>query len=52
MTFSNGRNDYPVWSPDGKSIAYASNRSGHLDLYRKNADGSGEEILLLKSDQD
>jgi Tol biopolymer transport system component len=52
VTFSAGRNDYAVWSPDGKSIAFASNRSGHLDLYQKNSDGSGEDILLLKSDED
>ena len=52
VTFNAGRNDNAVWSPDGKSIAYASNRNGHLDLYQKNADGSGEDILLLKSDQD
>jgi Tol biopolymer transport system component len=52
VTFGRGRNDFPVWSPDGKSIAFASNRNGHLDLYQKNADGSGEDIVLLKSDQD
>ena len=52
ITFGDGRNDNAAWSPDGKSIAYASNRNGHLDLYQKNADGSGEETLLLKSDQD
>ncbi len=52
VTFNSGRNDFAVWSPDGKSIAFASNRAGHLDLYRKNADGAGEESLLLKSDED
>lgn len=52
ITFNAGRNDYPVWSPDGKTIAFASNRSGHLDIYEKNADGSGEEKGLLNSDED
>ncbi len=52
ITFNAGRNDYPVWSPDGKTIAFASNRSGHLDIYEKNADGSGEEKALLSSDED
>jgi hypothetical protein len=52
VTFSAGRNDFAIWSPDGKSVAFASNRTGHLDLYRKNADGSGEETVLLKSDAD
>src|SRR6185369_15284581 len=52
VTFNAGRNDYPVWSPDGKNIMFASNRSGHMDLYLKSADGSGEERLVLKSEND
>jgi hypothetical protein len=52
LTFNAGNDDYPVWSPDGKEIVFASNRSGHFDLYQKPADGSGEERLLLKSDED
>ena len=51
LTLNSGRDDNPVWSPDGRSIAFASNRAGHFDLYRKPADG-GEETPLLKSDQD
>jgi len=52
VTFNAGRNDFPEWSPDAKSIAFSSNRGGHMDLYVKNADGSGEERLLLKSEED
>jgi Tol biopolymer transport system component/tRNA A-37 threonylcarbamoyl transferase component Bud32 len=52
ITFNAGRNDFPVWSPDGTSIAFASNRNGHMDIYEKNADGSGEETSLLSSDED
>jgi Tol biopolymer transport system component len=52
VTFNSGNNDYPTWSPDGKSIAFASNRRGHMDLYVKNADGTGEERLLLESQED
>src|SRR5262249_43919594 len=40
LTFSVGRDDSPVWSPDGKRLAFASNRNGHFDLYDKPADGS------------
>jgi Tol biopolymer transport system component len=38
--------DYPVWSPDGRSIAFTSVRKGHFDLYRKSSDGTGTEELL------
>jgi serine/threonine protein kinase len=31
----------PVWSPDGKMIAFSSNRGGPLHLYQKPADGTG-----------
>jgi Tol biopolymer transport system component len=52
VTFGTGRNSNAVWSPDGNSIAFASNRQGRLDIYQKAADGSGEERLLLESDED
>ena len=38
----------PVWSPDGKYVAFRSTKGDRLDvLYRKLADGSGSEELLL-----
>ncbi len=35
-----------VWSPDGKWIAYYSDRSGEYELYLRSADGSGSERLI------
>jgi eukaryotic-like serine/threonine-protein kinase len=35
-----------VWSPDGRTIVFDSNRNGHYDLYRKNADGTGSEECI------
>ncbi|MBN2408926.1 MAG: PDZ domain-containing protein, partial [Candidatus Aminicenantes bacterium] len=32
----------PVWSPDGKSIAYISDASGEYELYVRSQDGKGE----------
>jgi Tol biopolymer transport system component len=32
---------FPVWSPDGQKIAFASNRDGPLNVYVMNQDGSG-----------
>jgi tricorn protease len=37
---------YPAWSPDGKAIAYWSDRSGEYELYTRPADGSGTEKKL------
>jgi tricorn protease len=39
---------YPSWSPDGKWIAYFSDRSGEYSLYTRPADGSGKEIPVQK----
>ncbi|MGE0455105.1 MAG: PDZ domain-containing protein [Vicinamibacteria bacterium] len=37
---------YPAWSPDGKTVAYWSDRSGEYELTLRAADGSGEERKL------
>ncbi len=47
LTFGPVANTYPVWSPDGKWVAYASLRSGVAGIYRKPADGSGVEEMLM-----
>ena len=47
LTFGPVSNSFPVWSPDGKWIAYTSDRNGHSNLFRKPSDGSGVEELLL-----
>jgi len=46
LTFDNERDTYPVWSPDGRRIAFASNRTGNIQIYRKDASGGGEEERL------
>ena len=47
FTLSESASRYPVWSPDGSRIAYASARSGQLDLFVKASNGTGQEQLLL-----
>ena len=51
LTFGPVANIFPVWSPDGKWIAYNSNRMGQYGLYRRPSNGSGAEELLLNQEQ-
>jgi Tol biopolymer transport system component len=37
--------NYPVWSPDGKKIAFFSRRLGHWALFAMNVDGTGQKAL-------
>ena len=39
---------YPTWSPDGKTLAYWSDRSGEYELTLRPADGSGGETTVTK----
>ncbi|MDX1521860.1 MAG: LysM peptidoglycan-binding domain-containing protein, partial [Anaerolineae bacterium] len=46
----NGSNEgLPAWSPDGKSIAYASDQGGAWALWVMNADGSNQRKLANMS---
>ena len=46
FTFDPGRDEQPVWSPDGRSIAWQAIRGIKSDIYRKSADGSGVDEPL------
>lgn len=45
------RETYPAWSPDGKWIAYLSDRTEEYELYVCPQEGSGEEIQLTKNSE-
>ena len=49
LTLSNGRNSYPVWTPDSRDLLYVSNRSGSDNVYRQPADGSDSGHPLTNS---
>jgi len=38
----------PAWSPDGKWIAYFSDKTGEYEIYLKKPDGTGKEIQVTK----
>lgn len=50
FTFEPANDQFPIWSPDGSRIVWASNRSGWFNLYEKNADGTGQDALLLQNE--
>jgi Tol biopolymer transport system component len=41
FSFEGNFNAYPTWTPDGKRIAYSSNKEGPQNIYMQVADGSG-----------
>jgi Tol biopolymer transport system component len=46
LTFDAGTDIWPVWSPDGQEVAFASSRGGAFRVWIKRASGVGEERLL------
>ena len=49
FTFDAARDFAPIWSPNGGTIVFRSDRSGGGDLYQKTASGAGSDEVLLKS---
>ena len=39
------RGAQPGWSPDGRTIAFMSERDGNAEIYTMNVDGSGQRNL-------
>jgi Tol biopolymer transport system component len=46
LTFGAYADSGPTWSPDGRQIAFSSDRAGDLQIFRKNADGAGQDEQL------
>ena len=46
FTFDDDQDSFPVWSPDGERVAFASGRDGSLNVFWKAADGTGEAERL------
>lgn len=49
LTFHEAHDIHPVWSPDGKSIAFGSDRYGNFDLYIMDAEGGEATRLTFHS---
>ena len=49
LTTQNSYECNPIWSPDGKWIAFASNRKGNFDIFVMSADGGSAKQLTMNS---
>jgi serine/threonine protein kinase/Tol biopolymer transport system component len=49
LTFAPEADTFPVWSPTGKEIAFASERNGNFDVFVQAANGVGEPRPVVVS---
>ncbi|MBZ5625674.1 MAG: hypothetical protein LAQ69_44330 [Acidobacteriia bacterium] len=49
FTFDHGTDRAPVWSPDGRRIAFESDRDGQYKLYWNDTARAGDDHLLLQA---
>src|ERR1700682_4675513 len=49
LTFDPAQDQYPVWTPDGRRIAFGSTRSGAQNVFWQPADGTGPVERLTTS---
>lgn len=52
ITDDKGSDGWPTWSPDGRRIAFHSDRNGNWDIWIVNADGSGLVQLTTSPEDD
>ncbi len=52
LTNSNAYDWQPAWSPDGRQIAFTSDRDGHWQIYLMNIDGSDVRRLTSSRGED
>ena len=50
FSYGPGRNDTPVWSPDGTRVVFAADRDGPQDLFVKQVGDTTPEQVLYRSD--
>ena len=50
LSSGKGRNDSPVWSPDGSRVVFAADRAGPQNIYIKTVGDAAPEQVLFQSD--
>ena len=46
LTSNSAVDHIPTWSPDGRQIAFTSNRGDNYDIFVMNTDGSGQQLAI------
>jgi len=52
FTFDPAADIWPVWSPDGQTVYFASNRKGNYGIYKKSLEGAGEVEEVIRTQGD
>ena len=52
LTFDSAKKVAPVWSPDNRTVVFASAAKGHFDLYRRAAYGNEPQELVYGDNAD
>jgi len=51
LTYENGEDESPVWTPDGKRVTYSSTRGQSRLTFSKSSDGGGPEEQLFSGNR-
>jgi Tol biopolymer transport system component len=51
VTSAKGNDNTPVWSPDGRKVAFTSSRTGNYNLYLKSLDPDTPEVEILGTER-
>jgi Tol biopolymer transport system component len=52
LTDNTWQDQFPVWSPDGKQIAFSADSKGNFDIFIMNADGSGIQTITSEPEDE
>jgi len=52
VTFQGMLNGRAVWTPDGQSLTFLSNRAGRFDIWSKRANGTPDAVIVRDTERD